>query len=237
MKQKDYLWKLQEIEKNLEQKERILKDVIKGEEISKRIAEHKCIKNDFETQKDILKAKENILRKLEHERRELEYEIEEIKERLYSGKINDLKQLEKLMKKEENKKEELNEIDSKTLEIMEVVDDLKEEIKKIGVKGGTLGSTIKNMLKERKIKIEKIEKDIIKIKAEKEALLKKINEEYIRMYMDIKSKKNNPVAILKEDVCMGCHMDLPVMTVTKLKKQDIVLCNNCGRILYPKSDE
>ncbi|QZY56572.1 zinc ribbon domain-containing protein [Crassaminicella profunda] len=237
MNQNDYLWKFQEIEKSVDKEEKMLRKVTKGKEISQKIGEHKGLKSEFETKKGELKEKENVLRKLEHEHSEIEYEIEKIKDQLYGGKINDLKQLESLMKKEEHKKEELNEIDSKTLEMMEEIDAVKEEVKRIGLKGRALGSTIKDMLEERKITIEKIEKDIIEKKTKKEEILKKITKKNIEIYMDIKSRKNNPVVVLKGDVCMGCHMDLPVMTLTKLKKQDIVVCNNCGRILYLSSDE
>ncbi|MCT4621873.1 MAG: C4-type zinc ribbon domain-containing protein [Marinisporobacter sp.] len=237
MNQNKILWKYQEIESVLEKEEKVLKEVIKGKEISQRIKAHKLFKNDFEAKKSMLKEKENRLRKLEHERTEIEYEVEIIKNQLYGGKINDLKQLENLMKKEEQKKEELNEIDSRTLEMMEEMDTVKEDIKTIGCKGRKLGKIIKNMLEERKKTIEKIEKYIIEKKREKQDIANKITKENIEKYLDIKSRKKDPVAMLKGDICMGCHMDLPVMTLTRLKEKEIIVCNNCGRILYPCEDE
>ncbi|MCT4605252.1 MAG: C4-type zinc ribbon domain-containing protein [Marinisporobacter sp.] len=237
MNQNKILWKYQEIERILEKEEKVLKEVIKGKEISQRIKKHKLLKNNFETKKNILKEQENRLRKVEHERTELEYEIEIIKNQLYGGKINDLKQLENLMKKEEQKKIELNEIDSRTLEMMEEMDIVKEDLKGIGCKGRELGKIIKNMLEERKRTIEKIEKYIMEKKIEKEEITNKITKENIEKYMDIKSRKKDPVAMLKGDICMGCHMDLPVMTLTKLKAKGIIVCNNCGRILYPCEEE
>jgi predicted nucleic acid-binding Zn-ribbon protein len=237
MNQNKILWKYQEIERILEKEEKVLKEVIKGKEISQRIKKHKLLKNNFETKKNILKEQENRLRKVEHERTELEYEIEIIKNQLYGGKINDLKQLENLMKKEEQKKIELNEIDSRTLEMMEEMDIVKKDLKGIGCKGRELGKIIKNMLEERKRTIEKIEKYIMEKKIEKEEITNKITKENIEKYMDIKSRKKDPVAMLKGDICMGCHMDLPVMTLTKLKAKGIIVCNNCGRILYPCEEE
>ena len=47
------------------------------------------------------------------------------------------------------------------------------------------------------------------------------------------------VAIVRNQVCTCCHMRLPIGTVnTLLQRQDIQLCDSCGRYLYiPESTE
>ena len=41
------------------------------------------------------------------------------------------------------------------------------------------------------------------------------------------------VAIIRNQVCTGCHMRLPIGTInTLMQKQDIQLCDSCGRYLY-----
>src|SRR5512135_1655566 len=41
------------------------------------------------------------------------------------------------------------------------------------------------------------------------------------------------VAIVRNQVCTGCHMRLPIGTInTLLQRQDIQLCDSCGRYLY-----
>jgi hypothetical protein len=47
----------------------------------------------------------------------------------------------------------------------------------------------------------------------------------------IRGKKG--VAIVRNQVCTGCHMRLPIGTInTLLQRQDVQLCDTCGRYLY-----
>jgi len=47
----------------------------------------------------------------------------------------------------------------------------------------------------------------------------------------VRGKKG--VAIVRNQVCTGCHMRLPIGTInTLLQRQDIQLCDSCGRYLY-----
>jgi predicted nucleic acid-binding Zn-ribbon protein len=41
------------------------------------------------------------------------------------------------------------------------------------------------------------------------------------------------VAVVRNQVCTGCHMKLPIGTInTLMQGQDIQLCDTCGRYLY-----
>ncbi len=41
------------------------------------------------------------------------------------------------------------------------------------------------------------------------------------------------VAVVRNQVCAGCHMKLPIGTInTLMQGQDIQLCDSCGRYLY-----
>jgi predicted nucleic acid-binding Zn-ribbon protein len=41
------------------------------------------------------------------------------------------------------------------------------------------------------------------------------------------------VAVVRNQVCTGCHMRLPIGTInTLMQSQDVQLCDTCGRYLY-----
>jgi predicted nucleic acid-binding Zn-ribbon protein len=41
------------------------------------------------------------------------------------------------------------------------------------------------------------------------------------------------VALVRNQVCTGCHMRLPIGTInTLMQHQDVQLCDSCGRYLY-----
>ena len=47
----------------------------------------------------------------------------------------------------------------------------------------------------------------------------------------VRGKKG--VAVVRNQVCTGCHMRLPIGTInTLMQGQDIQLCDTCGRYLY-----
>ncbi|QEK12339.1 hypothetical protein FQB35_08100 [Crassaminicella thermophila] len=236
MDQVYYLCKLQEAESALEKYEKILKDIIKSKEIGDKIQEHKKIKNIYETKIREIQDKKYELRKLEKENQDIEYKRKSVKDKLYSGRINEAKQLELLLNEQEEIEKEMGVIDTDILVMMEEVEKMEEEIKQIYMKMCKMGSMIKKMLMDRKIRKSDMEKRIKEKILEKEEILKKINKKNIQIYMDIKSKKRKPVAFIQSDICTGCHMDVPIMMITKLRKQEIITCTNCGRILYCKSE-
>jgi hypothetical protein len=47
----------------------------------------------------------------------------------------------------------------------------------------------------------------------------------------VRGKKG--VAIVRNQVCTGCHMQLPTGTITTLmRREDLQLCDSCGRYLF-----
>ncbi|TCO80017.1 zinc ribbon domain-containing protein [Marinisporobacter balticus] len=236
MQQMDYLWKLQKMENIIQEEKRMLKSITKGEEIGEKIKQHKEFKNIYEVRKKKNEEKKKELTKFEDTYNEMSYKKDEIKNKLYDGKIIDLKQLDSLLKEQEKLEDTISSIDSKMLEIMEVVEAIDEELKATEIQERRMGSIIKKMLLDRKIQIHNIEEKITEQMKEKEEVLKNINEKYMEIYMDIKRKKNNPIARIESDICTGCHMDLPIMVLSKLKSQEIVICSNCGRIVYSISE-
>ena len=58
-------------------------------------------------------------------------------------------------------------------------------------------------------------------------------------YDRLKARGKKGVGIVRNQVCTGCHMRLPIGTInTLLQRQDVQLCDNCGRYLYiPETTE
>ena len=53
----------------------------------------------------------------------------------------------------------------------------------------------------------------------------------------VRGKKG--IALVRNQVCTGCHMRLPIGTInTLMQRQDVQLCDSCGRYLYlPEAPE
>ena len=52
-------------------------------------------------------------------------------------------------------------------------------------------------------------------------------------YERLAARGKKGVAIVRNQVCTGCHMRLPIGTInTLMQGQDIQICDTCGRYLY-----
>src|SRR6267378_4911508 len=70
-----------------------------------------------------------------------------------------------------------------------------------------------------------------------EALVKdlreKIPQPILGHYDRLRARGKRGIAIVRNHVCTGCHMLLPIGVVTQLMHDnDIQLCDTCGRYLY-----
>ena len=61
----------------------------------------------------------------------------------------------------------------------------------------------------------------------------RIPQPFIGHYDRLRIRGKKGVAVVRNQVCTGCHMRLPIGTITVLMRgEDIQLCESCGRYLY-----
>ena len=92
-----------------------------------------------------------------------------------------------------------------------------------------MNATIQNLLKLQTIEFgdEKgSEKQIADLRAG-------IPEPILGHYDRLRARDKKGVAVVRNQVCSGCHMKLPIGVITILMQdRDIQLCDSCGRYLY-----
>ncbi|HWW01264.1 MAG TPA: C4-type zinc ribbon domain-containing protein [Candidatus Acidoferrum sp.] len=94
-----------------------------------------------------------------------------------------------------------------------------------------MNDLLPNLLKLQALDFdEPASKNVDARKAELRALIPaQILGHYDRLV--VRGKKG--VAVVRNQVCTGCHMRLPIGTInTLMQGQDIQLCDTCGRYLY-----
>lgn len=84
---------------------------------------------------------------------------------------------------------------------------------------------------EQEIEEHKAELDAAKAKAE--AAAKAVPPKLLSRYTQIRKTHAMPLAKLENNQCSGCNMSLPTVVAKRVASEDqIVECENCGRILY-----
>lgn len=92
-----------------------------------------------------------------------------------------------------------------------------------------MNSTIQNLLKLQTIEFGE-QKGGDKVIAELRA---GIPEPILGHYDRLRARDKKGVAVVRNQVCTGCHMRLPIGVITTLMQdRDIQLCDSCGRYLY-----
>jgi predicted nucleic acid-binding Zn-ribbon protein len=93
-----------------------------------------------------------------------------------------------------------------------------------------------NELLQNLIKLQSLEFDDIEdpnTKAVMAELRAKIPSQILGHYDRMVAKGKKGITMVRDQVCTGCHMRVPIGGIMSLKHgEDIQLCENCGRYLY-----
>lgn len=206
------------------------------------------INSETDCLKEALKNKKEQVENLKKEstksiilKKEKEAEISSISDQIrkHNMELNTVKTNDAyraLMSEIENCRKAKIKIEDDLLSMMENEDKASADIKNIQNEYLRIEKEFsdKKILHENDLK--KHEEDIAKLKSEKDIKLKGLPKDLASSYENlVKNKKDFAVVPIANDTCGGCHRNLPVHVIDEVRKgKDIVVCNNCLRILYQK---
>ena len=188
--------------------------------------------------KAVAEAKDKIGQN-QKKRRDLESEVKDIKGQIgkYKRQLNEVKtnkEYTSFLKEIEEAQHKVDNLEEEIIAEMLAADDLEEEVRTATVRQG---QDEENLRKERLALDEKgreMEMKKARLIEERNALLPKIPPEQMRLYEAIFLKKNGiALSPVKDDFCATCHMRIRPQMLNEIRdKTKIILCENCGRILY-----
>ncbi len=195
-------------------------------------------RNKEESLQIITQAKEKMAQN-QKKRRDLEAEVKDMKVKIskYNLQLNDVKtniEYKSLLKEIEEAQKNVNEIEDEIINEMLVADEIEEEIK---VATQKYNEVEKEFLKEKEILEQQQRESEAKkneLIHEKEELMTKIPTDQAGLYLKIfKSKNGIALSPITGEFCSLCHMRIRPQVLNELKgNETIILCENCGRILY-----
>lgn len=152
---------------------------------------------------------------------------------LYSGAVTNPKELQDLQMEVEALSRRKLTLDDEMLHLILERDDLGEKLSAVQAsldelteareeanielqeEKDTLTTAVNNMLAERKSQVAEISPDLFRT--------------YIRMRAP---KANRPLAALRDNACTSCGIEQNIVVINAISRNDdIVHCQNCGRIL------
>jgi predicted nucleic acid-binding Zn-ribbon protein len=196
-----------------------------------------------------LKESQAVLDKIKHKhdnleksKRDKEIEIDVINEKInkLKSRIADIKtnkEYQAYLKEIESVEKERYNIEDEILIIMEKIDTTLKEIELQDVKLRTEKAKIDEFKKKLEIEMLEAEKELMSLNEKRAGIVNAIDKELYGQYMVlIESCNALAVTEAKGEICLGCNMNIPPQLFVEIKKrEEIICCPQCRRILYYKN--
>ncbi len=101
----------------------------------------------------------------------------------------------------------------------------------LALRTSTMNDLLTNLLKLQALEFN----DVVdtNVEKEKEQLRSLIPAQILGHHDRLIARGKKSVAVVRNQVCTGCHMRLPIGSInTLMQGTDIQLCDTCGRYLY-----
>jgi len=190
------------------------------------------------TTKLVADAKDKMAQN-QKKRRDLENEVKDMKVQIgkYKRQLNEVKtnkEYTSLLHEIEETQRRVDTLEETIIAEMLAADDVEEEIKAALHRQGQEEDVLK---KEKVVLDEKLKETETRHAAlakEREALLPRIPREQVKLYEAIFQKKGGTaLSPVTGDFCAMCHMRVRPQMLNEIRdKTTVILCENCGRILY-----
>jgi predicted nucleic acid-binding Zn-ribbon protein len=199
------------------------------EDIDKRIAESSQL---AATAKEKMAGSQKKRRELEAEVKDLKTQIGKYKRQLNEVKTN--KEYTALLKEIEESEKKVDRLEEAFIAEMLLEDDVQKEIKEANAKYAEVRAELTKEKEGIFLKQKKMEERARVLNGRKGELLPTIPAEQVSLYQRIYRKKAGIVlSPVKDDFCSMCHMRIrPQVLNELLAGRKLILCENCGRILY-----
>jgi predicted nucleic acid-binding Zn-ribbon protein len=140
----------------------------------------------------------------------------------YRAIINEIEFL-----KTENKK-----IEDAMIGLLEEDETLKKSLRKAESETEEYVGIRKDKLAALHAEQESLSRKLDTVRAKFDTMFAKLPEETKNLYRKIKTVRGNAVSLISDQICTGCSSILTPQIVNELKKRNKILtCDNCGRIL------
>jgi len=161
--------------------------------------------------------------------------------KLFSGTINDAKELSNYQEEIQMLKKTSNKLEDQILEIMEEQDLIKPGMEDSKKEMAELETVVIRIKKEMDEKLEVLKHNIEGLKKRKEDVISRIPGDYLKKYNELRMKKGGiAVSVIKDNFCSVCNMEIPSIETERFVDSDEVYkCPICGRmsVLYrPEMD-
>lgn len=210
------------------------------------------IEENFKSKNNILEEKISEIKSLNSQRKLLENDILEAEERIkkHQVELNQVRKNEEfkaLLKEIDEIKKHKDELETKTIEIMELIDIKNKELSAIKQELVEIEKNKNKNIEILKNDRENLIKRIDELKNKQDGIKKTVLDTSILNRIENLLKNKNRIAVVKAKInvvkkgkteaeeyfCSGCNMKLTFNDVSSIKKHNtFAICTGCSRLIY-----
>jgi len=186
-----------------------------------------------------LDAEKKKLEEWQRQQRSLEGEIDDLaskikasNEQLYSGRINNPKELSSLQHEVELLKAKCGQLETKDLDIMDRAESVEAGVAALSRE--LEGITAEWQREQEQLRQEKaaLESSLNDLKQQRQVLAAETDSQVLALYDKLRKNKGWAVARVEQGICRGCRISLPSSELQQARSGALVQCGSCSRILY-----
>jgi len=230
MNQRTFLYQLQVIDTDIDKLHQRLNDIQKILEFNEDVL---AVKHKIEQLESNLRNQNHSLKKISDEAQTIQTKISSSEKSLYDGSIKNPKELQSVNAEIDSLKKRLSTLDEEQFEFLILIETLEEKLEEQKKKLDDLEQNKSQQKTQFQSEMEEIQKEINRLNVEKKPILSQIDEEFLRIYTNLRKTKNKiAVSQIVDDACSMCGNSLPPMEVQRARGPiDNIFCPVCKRFL------
>ncbi len=225
----EQLYRLQQIDLELQSKQQELNDVENGLSDDKALL---AAESKLTSQKEQLEDAKKKQKSSEWELGDLQEKVKRIDSKLYSGTTKDPKELVNLEKEVKVLKSKISTNEDALLGLMSQVEEMEAKVKTSGEEFERLKREWQERQETLGNRKTEIEAELAKLKGNRDGLAQQIDSEALDIYERVRLMRGQAVVKVERGRCQGCHITVSTSQWQKAKAGDLIQCNSCSRILY-----
>jgi len=223
------LYQLQEVDLEIESNEQSLKQMLS------RLGDNQVV---VRAQNRLASAQQK-LDELLHQQHSMESEIDDlvskiktVEEQLFSGRINNPKELTNLEHEANILKNKRDHMENNALEIMSQVELAEAGVTATSSELEKLEAEWQEQQKQLSADVEKLKGDLSELGRKRQIISTEIDPKSVGAYDKLRKQKGQAVVRVEQGICRGCRIALSSSELQQARSGDLVQCSTCGRILF-----
>ncbi|MFD7877502.1 zinc ribbon domain-containing protein [Streptomyces sp. NPDC059766] len=210
-------------------------------------AEIESLTKDLTQLRDLLVAAQTEESDCAREQTKAEQDVDQVRQRaardqqrLDSGAVTSPKDLENLQKEIVSLAKRQGDLEDVVLEVMERRESAQERVAELTERVGSVQSKIDDATARRDAAFEEIDAEAATVTKEREVVAASVPADLLKLYDKLSGQQGGiGAAKLYQRTCQGCRQELSITDFNAVRAaapDQVVRCENCGRILVRTSD-